>query len=175
MCNLASKSGDEDDSVICVKTSSTSNVNLFYAIYEFVAYAGNLSNNIDEKLVLFILGACSGGMFGEIISYASMSAGMSMIMKHYNIHESNRSVLNLIFYSCLLLAYIFNCFSVSIFGACELGYSIQKLIQHGELCGECLALVFISLNLIVYDTYLNLLLILGHSIFQAIYKILRMK
>ena len=69
MCKPFNVSHKKNSVVSDEKTpSSYSNIDFHDAINEFMVIMSNLINNIDEKLVLFIMGACSGGMFGDILS-----------------------------------------------------------------------------------------------------------
>ena len=147
--------------VVSIINKTTINRNKFCSTYLY-----HVSSDIyisiseaDDNIILFVLGALAGGICGYTVSCASITAAMHMIMHHFNIHVYYRKIVSFLVYLFFFIAYYFNMCHIYVFGAFQLGQTLQEYLQHRNISKKCFALIFISLNLIIYDTKFNLVLI----------------
>tara|TARA_B100000945_G_scaffold321454_1_gene336126 strand:- start:2830 stop:3417 length:588 start_codon:yes stop_codon:yes gene_type:complete len=122
--------------------------------------------NIDHFIILFILGVCSGGLFGINISCGSFVIGLSMLLDKSFTDNINSHFTILCVYLIYSSAILFGYISLSTIGFSELGYSTYKSICRKTISSRCAAMIAISINLIWSDSFINWFLIMSNVIIR---------
>lgn len=130
-------------------------------------------SEIDHFISLFMLGLFTSGLFyGKETIFLHFS-GVSLVIALnicFDKYHADKATITFTL-SCIYLWFIFaicvDFYPSSIIGACELGYSIQRSISRNAVDAESAAMIAISLNSMIEDSYVNTVIIFIYSLCRS--------
>lgn len=172
MLNNADSDLSESDSNQTKEAQSFYNEIVPVAMSQMCKFMSPLTE-IDHFISLFMLGLFTSGLFyGKETIFLHFS-GISLVMALnicFDKYHADKSTIAFTL-SCIYLWFIFavwvDFYPLSIIGACELGYSIQRSISRNSVDAESAAMIAISLNSVVEYSYVNTLIIFLYSLYRS--------
>ena len=132
-------------------------------------------SELDQYMSLFVLGIFTSGLFyGKTIflhlSGISLIVALNICFEKYHADKTTIAFAMSCLYMWFTIAICVDFYPLSIIGACELGYSVQRSIARNAVDAESAAMIAISLNSLLANSYPNTILILFYSIYRSFSK-----
>tara|TARA_B100001741_G_C16553411_1_gene600808 strand:- start:4605 stop:5240 length:636 start_codon:yes stop_codon:yes gene_type:complete len=132
-------------------------------------------SELDQYMSLFLLGIFTSGLFyGKTIflhlSGISLIVALNICFEKYHADKTTIAFAMSCLYMWFTIAICVDFYPLSIIGACELGYSVQRSIARNAVDAESAAMIAISLNSVLANSYPNTVLILLYSIYRSFSK-----
>lgn len=154
-----------------LESVSVEHASIFILFYKYLLMA----SEIDQFLILFILGMFSSGLFYQEsmfllhLACTSFTIALSICFDKYNADKDTVAFALFCIYLWFVIAIFCNLYPASTIGACELGYSIQRSFSRQVVDAESAAMISFSLNSIFVYSYFNTIIILLYAFYRARY------